>query len=47
VHPHVEVMVVDHTSDLPVRFGEPGELCTRGYSVMIGYWDEPEKTAEV
>ena len=47
VHPHVEVMVVDPESDLPVPCGEPGELCTRAYSVMIGYWDEPEKTAEV
>ena len=40
-------MVVDPETDLPVPRGEPGELCTRGYSVMIGYWDEPEKTAEV
>ena len=47
VHPHLEVMVVDPETDLPVPRGEPGELCTRGYSVMIGYWDEPEKTAEV
>jgi fatty-acyl-CoA synthase len=47
VHPHVEVMVVDPATGLPVPVGEPGELCTRGYSVMIGYWDEPEKTAEV
>jgi fatty-acyl-CoA synthase len=47
VHPHVEVMVVDPETDLPVPCGEPGELCTRGYSVMIGYWDEPAKTAEV
>jgi fatty-acyl-CoA synthase len=47
VHPHVEVMVVDPETDLPVPCGEPGELCTRAYSVMIGYWDEPEKTAEV
>jgi fatty-acyl-CoA synthase len=47
VHPHVEVMVVDPETDLPVARGNPGELCTRGYSVMIGYWDEPERTAEV
>jgi fatty-acyl-CoA synthase len=47
VHPHVEVMVVDPDTDLPVPRGVPGELCTRAYSVMIGYWDEPEKTAEV
>jgi fatty-acyl-CoA synthase len=47
VHPHVEVMVADPETGLPMRCGEPGELCTRGYSVMIGYWDEPDKTAEV
>jgi fatty-acyl-CoA synthase len=47
VHPHVEVMVVDPETDLPVPMGQPGELCTRGYSVMLGYWDEPDKTAEV
>jgi len=47
VHPHLEVMVVDPDTDRPVTRGEPGELCTRGYSVMLGYWDEPEKTAEV
>ncbi len=47
VHPHVEVMVVDPDTNLPVPCGEPGELCTRAYSVMIGYWNEPEKTAEV
>ncbi len=47
VHPHVEVMVVDPETDLPVPRGETGELCTRAYSVMIGYWGEPAKTAEV
>ena len=47
VHPHVEVMVVDPDTGLPVARGRPGELCTRAYSVMIGYWDEPEKSAEV
>jgi fatty-acyl-CoA synthase len=47
VHPHVEIKVADPQTDLPVPIGEPGEFRTRGYSVMIGYWNEPEKTAEV
>jgi fatty-acyl-CoA synthase len=46
VHPHVEVKIVDPDTGLTLRRGEPGELCTRGYSVMLGYWNEPEKTAE-
>jgi len=46
VHPHVEVKIVDPASGGCVPTGEPGELCTRGYSVMLGYWDEPEKTAD-
>ena len=46
VHPHVEVKVVDPVDGATVPRGETGELCTRGYSVMLGYWDEPEKTAE-
>jgi fatty-acyl-CoA synthase len=45
VHPHVEVKIVDPESGRTLPRGEPGELCTRGYSVMLGYWDEPEKTA--
>jgi fatty-acyl-CoA synthase len=44
--PHVEVQVVDPESGLTVPTGTPGELCTRGYSVMLGYWDAPEQTAE-
>jgi len=47
VHPHLEVKVVDPRTGLTVPRGTTGELCTRGYSVMLGYWDEPEKTAEV
>lgn len=47
VHPHVDVKVVDPLTDELVDTGTPGELCTRGYSVMIGYWHEPEKTAGV
>ncbi|MCC3265515.1 AMP-binding protein [Arthrobacter gengyunqii] len=44
--PHLENQVVDPGTGQPVPFGEIGELCTRGYSVMAGYWDEPDKTAE-
>ncbi|MGW0522165.1 AMP-binding protein [Crossiella sp. NPDC003009] len=46
VHPHVEVKIVDPDSGLTVPRGTPGELCTRGYSVMLGYWAQPDKTAE-
>ncbi|MCU4185328.1 AMP-binding protein [Acidiferrimicrobium sp. IK] len=46
VLPHLEVKVVDPATGRTVAPGTPGELCTRGYSVMLGYWDEPDKTAE-
>ncbi|MCB9931569.1 MAG: AMP-binding protein [Alphaproteobacteria bacterium] len=45
IHPHVECKIVDETG-ATVKPGVQGELCTRGYSVMKGYWDEPEKTAD-
>ena len=44
--PHLECKIVDEAGEI-VPAGTPGELCTRGYSVMLGYWDEPEKTAAV
>jgi fatty-acyl-CoA synthase len=46
VFPHVEAKVVDPTTGLVSPVGEPGEVCTRGYLVMLGYWDDPEATAE-
>jgi fatty-acyl-CoA synthase len=47
VGPHIEVKVVDPATGLTVPRGAPGELCTRGYSVMLGYWRQPDKTSEV
>src|SRR5690348_10062706 len=46
VLPHLEVKVVDPAEGVTQPRGTAGELCTRGYSVMLGYWNEPEKTAE-
>jgi fatty-acyl-CoA synthase len=46
VHPHVEVKIVNPDTGLVLPRGEPGEMCTRGYCVMLGYWEEPDKTAE-
>ena len=44
VHPHLEVKVVDAATGAVVPRGTPGEQCTRGYSVMLGYWDDEEAT---
>ncbi|MEU8717987.1 AMP-binding protein [Streptomyces sp. NPDC048663] len=46
VLPHLEVKVVDPATGVTRPRGTAGELCTRGYSVMLGYWNEPDKTAE-
>ena len=46
VHPHVEIKVVDPVTGETMPRGQTGEFCTRGYSVMLGYWDDDEKTAE-
>jgi fatty-acyl-CoA synthase len=45
-HPHLEIKLIDPNTGLTVPRGQPAELCTRGYSVMLGYWEEPDKTAE-
>jgi fatty-acyl-CoA synthase len=44
--PHVEVRIVDPATGLVVPRGTPGECCTRGYGVMLGYWNMPGPTAE-
>jgi fatty-acyl-CoA synthase len=46
IHPHLEIKIVDPATGNVVPLGEPGELCTRGYSVMLGYWKNPEATAQ-
>src|ERR1700712_1946078 len=45
-HPHVEIKIVDPVTGAVVERGQAGEFCTRGYSVMIGYWQDDEKTSE-
>ncbi len=46
-HPHVEIKIVDPGTGEIVKRGRPGELCTRGYSVMLGYWGDDDTTREV
>ncbi|XXX73599.1 AMP-binding protein [Sorangium sp. So ce134] len=46
VHPHVELKVIDPASGGVLPRGQPGELCTRGYSVMLGYWNDEEATRQ-
>ncbi|GAC1315727.1 MAG: AMP-binding protein [Thermoleophilaceae bacterium] len=46
VHPHLETKLVDPSTGAVVPRGEPGEQCTRGYSVMLGYWDDEEATRQ-
>jgi fatty-acyl-CoA synthase len=45
-HPHVEVKIVDPDTGDIVERGQPGEFCTRGYSLMLGYWNDNEKTRD-
>jgi fatty-acyl-CoA synthase len=47
VHPHVEVKIIDPATGLVLPRGATGELCTRGYSVMLGYWDDEAQTDSV
>ncbi len=47
VMPHLEIKIIDPATGAIVKRGEPGELCTRGYSVMLGYWNQDEETAKV
>jgi fatty-acyl-CoA synthase len=46
IHPHLEIKIVDPETGQTVPRGDPGELCTRGYSVMLGYWEDEERTDE-
>ncbi|MGB3303877.1 MAG: AMP-binding protein, partial [Gordonia sp. (in: high G+C Gram-positive bacteria)] len=47
VGPHLEIKIIDPVTGETLPRGETGEFCTRGYSVMKGYWKDPAKTAEV
>lgn len=46
IGPHLEIKIIDPSTGKVVPIGAPGELCTRGYSVMLGYWDNPGATRE-
>jgi fatty-acyl-CoA synthase len=46
VLPHIEVKIIDPATGETVGLNEPGEFCTKGYSVMLGYWNEPKMTAD-
>ncbi|BCW05705.1 AMP-binding protein [Arthrobacter sp. NtRootA1] len=46
VHPHLEVKIIDPATGVTLERGQPGEFCTRGYSVMMGYWNDEVKTRE-
>jgi fatty-acyl-CoA synthase len=46
VHPHVEIKIIDPDTGATVERGTPGELCTRGYNVMLGYWNDEKQTAQ-
>ena len=46
IHPHLEIKIIDPASGLTMPIGQPGELCTRGYSVMLGYWNDEARTRE-
>ncbi|MBK7406650.1 MAG: AMP-binding protein [Saprospirales bacterium] len=46
IHPHLEIKIIDPRLGLTLPLGQAGELCTRGYSIMLGYWNEEERTRE-
>ena len=46
VLPHVQVKIIDPATGETLGLNEPGEFCTKGYSVMLGYWNEPHTTAD-
>jgi len=47
IHPHVEAKIIDKETERVLPVGGTGELCTRGYSVMLGYWNDEEKTRDI
>ena len=47
IHDHLEIKIIDPKTQAILKRGESGELCTRGYSVMLKYWNSPEATRQV